>query len=97
MYMSIFGKSKIANLKDYAMAIDSLREEMEAVKLYHERADEAKSASLREIFLHNANEEKEHAAMLLADLAKQDAEFGAHLHEFLLTKDVMKSEKKVKK
>jgi len=79
------------------MAIDSLREELEAIKLYQERADECKSADLREIFLHNANEEKEHAAMLLANIAKQDTQFSEHLHEFLLSKDVMKSEQKVKK
>jgi len=50
---------------DMTRAIDSLREELEAVDWYNQRADACTDENLKKILVHNANEEKEHAAMLL--------------------------------
>ncbi len=68
---------------DKGRAIDSLREEVEAVNLYDQRADATSDEDLKKILLHNAKEEKEHAAMLIEWLRKNDSEFEAELKEYL--------------
>lgn len=68
---------------DMKRAIDSLREELEAVDWYNQRQDVTKDAELREILIHNMNEEKEHAAMLLAWIRAHDAAFEAELEEYV--------------
>ena len=50
---------------DMKRAIDSLREELEAIDWYNQRADATSDADLRDVLIHNMDEEKEHAAMLL--------------------------------
>ncbi len=50
----------------------SLREELEAIDYYQERIDATADESLRKILEHNMNEEKEHAAMLIEWLRKND-------------------------
>jgi len=66
-------------------AIDSLREELEAVDLYNQRADICPDETLKGILLHNAAEEKEHAAMLLEWLRRNDKEFEHELKDWLFT------------
>ena len=66
-------------------AIDSLREELEAVDLYHQRADATKDETLKKIMIHNANEEKEHAAMLIEWLRRNDKDFEKELKEYLFS------------
>ena len=68
---------------DIRRAIDSIREELEAVDLYNQRADATSDPALREILLHNANEEKEHAAMLLEWLRRNDANIDHELRDNL--------------
>lgn len=68
---------------DIKRAIDSLREEMEAVDLYNQRADATSDEDLKKVLLHNAKEEKEHSAMLIEWLRKNDAEFEEELREYL--------------
>nr|WP_230375530.1 hypothetical protein [Methanolobus vulcani] len=53
---------KTLNMKG---AIDSLREELEAIDWYNQRVDACTDENLKKILIHNADEEKEHAAMLL--------------------------------
>jgi len=69
--------------KDYHRATEALREEVEATDLYLQRAEKTQDEELKAIFLHNANEEKEHAAMLLEWLRKQDKELEGELKEYL--------------
>ena len=66
-------------------AISSLMEELEAVDWYRQRADDTADESLRAILLHNANEEIEHAAMVLEWIRRQDPAFDAQLREYLFT------------
>ena len=66
-------------------AIDSLREELEAVDWYNQRADACTDENLKKILVHNANEEKEHAAMLLEWIRQNDTNFAKELKEYLFS------------
>ncbi len=66
-------------------AIDSLKEELEAVDWYQQRADACQDENLRKILLHNAQEEKEHAAMLIGWLEQNDSEFAQELKTYLFS------------
>ena len=66
-------------------AISSLREELEAVDWYRQRADDTDDAALKAILLHNAGEEIEHAAMLLEWLRRTEPRFAKELKEYLFT------------
>lgn len=68
---------------DLRRAIDSLREELEAIDYYNQRADTCDDENLKKILLHNAKEEKEHAAMLLEWIRQQDKEFSKELKDYL--------------
>ena len=77
---------------DLKRAIDSLKEELEAVDWYNQRVDACENGELKKILIHNANEEKEHAAMLIEWLRKNDTEFASELKERLF-KDNVDNEK----
>jgi ferritin-like protein len=70
---------------DLKRAIDSLREEMEAVDLYQQRADATKDEKLKKILEHNRDEEKEHAAMLIEWIRRNDPTFSKELKDYLFT------------
>jgi len=57
---------------DLERARKSLREELEAIDFYQERVDATNDESLKKILAHNTNEEKEHTAMLIEWLRKND-------------------------
>ena len=79
-------RNKLSNLtQDKKRAIDSMREEVEAVDHYHQRAEACTDPELKKILLHNANEEKEHAAMLIEWLRRNDKEFEHELKDWLFT------------
>ncbi len=50
----------------------SLREELEATDHYQARIDASKDESLKKLLQHNMDEEKEHIAMLVEWLRKND-------------------------
>jgi ferritin-like protein len=66
-------------------AITSLMEELEAVDWYRQRADDTSDPQLKAILLHNANEEVEHAAMVLEWIRRQEPVFDKELREYLFT------------
>ncbi len=68
---------------DIKRAIDSIKEELEAVDWYNQRADATNDEELKRILVHNANEEKEHAAMLIEWLRKNDEVFAKELQDNL--------------
>ena len=74
--------------RDVKVAIESLNEEMEAVNAYNQRADVCEDNELREILQHNANEEKEHAAMLLEWIRQKDENLSKELKEYLFKGNV---------
>ena len=64
-------------------AISSMCEELEAIDWYNQRADVSADAELKEILLHNRNEEIEHASMLLEWLRRKIPEFDEELKTYL--------------
>ena len=68
---------------DRHRAIVSLMEELEAVDWYDQRVHAASDGELRSILAHNRDEEKEHAAMMLEWLRRNDARFAEHLSTYL--------------
>lgn len=71
--------------RDMHRAITSLMEELEAVDWYNQRVDACKNGELRAILAHNRDEEKEHAAMLLEWIRRQDPSFEEQLKDYLFT------------
>mgnify|MGYP000058819121 CR=1 FL=1 len=72
-----------AETMDMHRAIASLMEELEAVDWYNQRVDAATDAELKAILIHNRDEEKEHAAMVLEWIRRRDPKFDAELREVL--------------
>jgi ferritin-like protein len=73
--------------RDMHRALSSLIEELEAVTWYIQRADACNDEELRKILRHNSDEEKEHAAMLLEWIRRQDPAFDKELHDYLFTEE----------
>ena len=71
--------------KDMHRAIVWLMEELEAVDWYNQRVDACKNPELKKILAHNRDEEKEHAAMMLEWIRRQDPTFDKELKESLFT------------
>ena len=70
---------------DMKRAIDSLKEELEAIDWYNQRADATDNEELKKILVHNADEEKEHAAMLIEWIRKNDEAFAKEIKEYLFS------------
>jgi ferritin-like protein len=73
--------------RDMHRAITSLMEELEAVDWYNQRADACKDPELKAILVHNRDEEKEHAAMVLEWIRRRDGTFSKELKDYLFTKE----------
>lgn len=69
--------------RDQHRAIVSLKEELEAVDWYAQRAEATANAELRAILLHNRREEIEHAMMVLEWLRRNDATFSEHVATYV--------------
>ncbi|ACB49386.1 unknown [Crocosphaera subtropica ATCC 51142] len=73
-------------------AITSLMEELEAIDWYNQRVDVCKNKELKAILAHNRDEEKEHAAMLLEWIRRQDSVFDEELKDYLFTEKTIAHE-----
>ena len=71
--------------RDMHRAIISLMEELEAVDWYNQRIDATRNKELAAILAHNRDEEKEHAAMVLEWIRRQDPKFDKELKDYLFT------------
>jgi len=71
--------------RDMHRAIISLMEELEAVDWYNQRIDATRNRELAAILAHNRDEEKEHAAMVLEWIRRQDPRFDKELKDYLFT------------
>ena len=58
--------------KDLERARQSLVEELEAINWYQERVEVCRNKDLKKVLEHNRDEEKEHAAMLIDWIRKND-------------------------
>lgn len=70
--------------RDMHRAVQSLMEEFEAMDWYNQRVDACKNPDLKKILIHNRDDEKEHAAMLLQWIRKHDVRFEKELQEWVL-------------
>src|SRR3954449_3011878 len=75
--------SQEARLLHYA--ITWLKEELDAVDWYRQRADDCEDEALRDILLHNMREEMEHASMVLEWIRRRNGDFAGHLKTYLFT------------
>jgi ferritin-like protein len=71
--------------RDMHRAIISLMEELEAVDWYNQRIDVCKDKELVAILVHNRDEEKEHAAMVLEWIRRRDPKLDEQLKDYLFT------------
>lgn len=72
---------------DLDRARQSLIEEIEAINWYQERIDASNDKDLKDILAHNRDEEKEHAAMLIEWIRRQDNEFDEELNTYMFKKE----------
>src|ERR1700674_610785 len=70
---------------DRHRAIVSIREELEAVDWYDQRVDATSDEALAAVLAHNRDEEKEHAAMTIEWLRRNDPVLDGHLRTYLFT------------
>ena len=69
--------------KNTHRAIVSLKEELEAIDWYQQRAEACTDAELRAVLIHNKNEEVEHAMMTLEWLRRNVAVFDTNIDMYL--------------
>ena len=79
--------------RDFLRALNSLKEEIEAVDWYQQRLDVTTDKQLKKILRHNRNEEIEHACMALEWLRRNMDGWDEMLKTYLFTeKDILKVE-----
>jgi ferritin-like protein len=66
-------------------AIVSLMEELEAIDWYQQRADACSDPQLKDVLVHNKNEEIEHATMVLEWIRRHSGHFDQMLRRYLFT------------
>jgi hypothetical protein len=71
--------------RDKHRALLSLMEKLESVDRYDQRIEVCDDDQLRTIFEHNQSEEKEHAAILLEWLRRNDATLSEELNKHLFS------------
>ena len=72
-----------AKTRDITRALISLKEEVEAVDWYNQRAAAASSQELKAIMAHNRDEEIEHAAMIIEWLRRNMGAWDDELKTYL--------------
>ncbi|MCL4343046.1 MAG: ferritin [Candidatus Thermoplasmatota archaeon] len=77
-------------IKDLSRARQTLIEEMEAIMFYDERVDACTDKNLKEIMIHNRNDEKEHFSLLLEYLRRNDPELDREMKEIIFSKKELK-------
>lgn len=80
-------KGLSVNAIDLNYAIESLREEIEAVNDYNQRAEIVSDPELKKILLHHRDEEMEHSAMLIEWIRRNNETFGKEIQEYLFIKE----------
>jgi ferritin-like protein len=70
---------------DYARALKSLQEELEAVSFYQQRFVAASDSELKEVVGHNRDEEIEHCCMLIEWLRRRMPGWDERLRTYLFT------------
>ena len=71
--------------RDNIRALNSLKEEIEAIDWYQQRMDGTSDKALKKILEHNRNEEMEHACMMLEWLRRNMDGWDTQLRAYLFT------------
>ena len=71
--------------RDMHRAIVSLMEELEAIDWYSQRADATPDQPLRDVLIHNKNEEIEHATMVMEWIRRHNVHFDQMMRKYLFT------------
>ncbi len=71
--------------RNFSRALNSLKEEIEAVNWYHQRVDVTGDEQLKKVLAHNRDEEIEHACMALEWLRRNMPVWDEHLKTYLFT------------
>lgn len=71
--------------RDFTRALNSLKEEIEAVDWYNQRVNASHNEELKAIMAHNRDEEMEHAAMTLEWLRRTMPGWDEQLRKYLFT------------
>lgn len=81
--------------RDFARALVSLKEEIEAIDWYQQRIDVASNEDLKAILAHNRDEEIEHACMTLEWLRRNMPGWDKQIRTYLFKAgDIMQKEEK---
>ncbi|MFA4994530.1 MAG: hypothetical protein WC521_04415 [Bdellovibrionales bacterium] len=72
-------------IRDMHRALESLKEELEAIDSYNQRVDSSKDSELKALLAHNREEEKEHAAMLMEWIRRKNPAFSKEFKDWLFT------------
>ncbi|MDY6915982.1 MAG: ferritin-like domain-containing protein [Candidatus Cloacimonadota bacterium] len=75
-----------AETRNIVRALDSLKEEVEAINWYHQRVDACKDAELKKILEHNRDEEIEHAVMTIEWLRRNMSGWDEELRTYIFGK-----------
>lgn len=70
---------------DFSRALNSLKEEIEAIDWYHQRVVASNNPELKEIMAHNRDEEIEHAVMSIEWLRRNMDGWDGELKTYLFT------------
>ncbi len=73
--------------RNYTRALNSLKEEIEAVDWYNQRVDVTKDKELAKIMAHNRDEEIEHACMTLEWLRRNMPKWDDMMKTYLFTNE----------
>ena len=76
--------------RDLNRARQSLVEELQAIIYYDERISASKNKELKSVLMHNRDDEKEHASLLIEWLRRNDPEFEKELKEILFSNKAFK-------
>ena len=75
--------------REFDRVVQSLMEELEALNFYNQRADVTKDESVKELMIHNRDEEIEHACMLMEWLRRNSEPFDEQLRIYMFTEEAI--------
>ena len=76
-----------SDIQDMVRLLSSLIEEIEATSFYDQRAEATEDKVIKDLMIHNRDEEIEHCAMLIEELRKRSEVWNANLQKFLFKEE----------
>ena len=76
-----------SDTKDIVRLLSSLIEEIEATSFYDQRAEATEDQAIKDLMIHNRDEEIEHCAMLIEELRKRSDVWNTNLKKFLFKEE----------